>query len=74
MPHTPHTPHTARHDRDGDGGEHRDEGFDPGQYNLMLELERLESLEEDLIELGLTTLAAVRQRIVELHTQLDKEE
>jgi len=60
--------------RDGDEGERRDQDFDPGQYNLMLELERLESLEEELVELGLTTLDDVRRRIAELHAQLDEEE
>jgi len=60
--------------RDGDEGERQDEDFDPKQYNLMLEVERLESLEEELVELGLTTLDEVRRRIAELHAQLDEEE
>ena len=60
--------------RDGGEGNHQDRDFDPRQYNLMLELERLESLEEELVELRLTTLDEVRQRIAELHAKLDEEE
>lgn len=60
--------------RDSDEDERLDADFDPRQYNLMLELERLESLEEELVELGLTTLEEVRQRIAGLHARLDLEE
>ncbi len=35
-------------------------------------LERLESLREDMEELGVTTLAEIAQRITLLHRQLDK--
>ncbi len=35
-------------------------------------LERLESLREDMEDLGVNTLAEVVQRINELHTALDK--
>ncbi len=47
--------------------------FDPREYSLMLLLERLESLEEEMEELGVTSLAMVRQRIAELHHQLGDE-
>ncbi|GAC1451620.1 MAG: hypothetical protein PVSMB4_11600 [Ktedonobacterales bacterium] len=48
------------------------ETFDPKEYGTMLLLEQLESLEEDMDELGVKTLDEVRQRIAELHRQLDK--
>lgn len=58
-------------DRDDDI---EDEDFDPKEYDEMMRLERLESLEEDMVDLGVTTLAEVRQRIRELHQQLGDEE
>ena len=51
-----------------------DEDFDPQQYDTMLELERLESVEEDMVDLGVTTLDEVRSRIAKLHRQLDEQE
>lgn len=48
-------------------------GFDPKEYAVMLLLEQLESLEEEMDELGVKTLDDVRQRITELHRQLDKQ-
>ena len=50
-----------------------DAGFDPKEYDTMLELERLESLEEEMMELGVTSLDDIRQRIAELHHALDEE-
>jgi hypothetical protein len=50
-----------------------DEDFDPAQYDTMLLLERLESLEEEMQELGVSTLDDVRRRIAELHRELDDE-
>lgn len=47
-----------------------DNDFDPREYDEMLHLERLESLEEDMVDLGVTTLDEVRRRIRELHRQL----
>lgn len=47
-----------------------DDDFDPREYDEMLHLERLESLEEDMVDLGVTTLDEVRRRIRELHRQL----
>ncbi|HET8907699.1 MAG TPA: hypothetical protein VFN11_12120 [Ktedonobacterales bacterium] len=50
-----------------------DSEFDPAEYNTMLQLERLESLEEEMTELGVTTLDEIRRRIGELNIQLDME-
>lgn len=51
-----------------------DEDFDPREYDAMLELERLESLEEDMTDLGVSTLDQVRNKIADLHKQLDTDE
>jgi hypothetical protein len=59
---------------DVDEDERDDEDFDPQQYDTMLTLERLESLEEDMLELGVQTLEEVRRRILELHHELDATE
>ena len=59
---------------DVDEDERDDEDFDPQQYDTMLTLERLESLEEDMLELGVQTLEEVRRRILELHHELDAAE
>jgi hypothetical protein len=50
-----------------------DPAFDPREYGAMIVLERLESLEEDMVDLGVTTLDEVRARIAELHRALDGE-
>lgn len=50
-----------------------DEDFDPAEYDTMLVLERLESLEEEMRELDVATLDEVRRRIAELHRELDDE-
>ena len=47
--------------------------IDPGEYDLMLELERLESLEEEMMEMGVLSLEDLRERIAELHSQLDEQ-
>jgi hypothetical protein len=52
----------------------QDESFDPAEYDALLQLERLESLEEDMVELGVTTLEEVRQRIATLHREIDSDE
>jgi hypothetical protein len=49
-----------------------DDDFDEAEYDDMELLERLESLREDMEELGINTLAEVIQRINELHAALDK--
>lgn len=51
-----------------------DDDFDPKEYDEMMHLERLESLEEDMVDLGVTTLDEVRQRIRDLHRQLGDDE
>ncbi len=48
--------------------------FEPAEYESMLVLERLESLQEDMEELGVRTLDDVRRRIEELHRQLDEQD
>ena len=50
-----------------------DEGFDPKEYETMMELERLESIEEEMQEMGVTNLDDVRRRIADLHRTLDEE-
>ena len=50
-----------------------DEDFDPAEYDAMLTLERLESLEEELVDLGVKSLDEVRRRIADLHRELDEE-
>lgn len=50
------------------------EDFDPAEYNTLVELERLESLEEEMNELGVTSLDDIRRRIEELNAQLDEEQ
>ncbi|HEX3272507.1 MAG TPA: hypothetical protein VHR15_17815, partial [Ktedonobacterales bacterium] len=64
--------HPADDDDELDGRE--DAAFDPAEYDSLLQLERLESLEEDMVELGVTTLDEVRQRIAALHREVDTEE
>ena len=48
-----------------------DDDFDDEEYDDMELLERLETLREDMAELGVTTLDEVIQRIKELHQLLD---
>ncbi|HLI08106.1 MAG TPA: hypothetical protein VKV40_16175 [Ktedonobacteraceae bacterium] len=47
------------------------EGFDQEEFDEMELLERLESLREDMEDLGVSTLKEVSQRIAELHQKLD---
>ncbi len=44
------------------------------EYEDMELLEHLETLREDMEDLGVTSLAEVIQRIEELHRQLDKKQ
>ncbi len=62
-----HTPDDEREDLDDE------EDFDPAEYNSLIELDRLESLEEEMTELGVASLDDIRRRIAELNTQLDEE-
>lgn len=51
-----------------------EEEFDPAEYNTLIQLERLESLEEEMTELGVSSLDDIRRRIKELNAQLDRDE
>ena len=44
------------------------------EYDTMLQLERLESIEDEMNELGVRTIDEVRARIEELHRELDQRE
>lgn len=44
------------------------------EYELMLELERLESLREEMEELGISTTAELEAKIAALHRQMDAHE
>ena len=48
-----------------------DDDFEEEEMDDMELLERLETLQEDMEELGITILAEVVQRIHELHSKLD---
>ena len=47
-----------------------DDEFDPAEYNTLIQLERLESLEEEMEELEVTTLDGLRARIRDLHAEM----
>ncbi len=47
---------------------------DEDEYSEMELLERLETLREDMEELGVSSLAEVIQRIEELHRKLDNQQ
>lgn len=48
------------------------EGADDEEYNLMMELDQLESIKEEMEELGVSTLAEVEARMEELNRRLDE--
>ena len=50
-----------------------DDEADEEEYEDMDLLERLETLREDMEELGVTTLAEIIRRIEELHRKLDNQ-
>lgn len=50
-----------------------EDAFDPEEYDVLLRLEQLESVEEEMMELGVTSLEEVRQRIADLHRELDEQ-
>jgi len=52
-------------------GEMMDER-DKEEYDLMMELEQLETLKEEMEELGVTTLAEIEKRMENLHRKLDE--
>ena len=49
-----------------------DDMTDEDEYEEMELLERLETLREDMEDLGVSTLAEVIQRIEELHRRMDR--
>lgn len=49
-----------------------DDAFDRDEYSDMEKLELLESLREDMEDLGVTTLAEIIERIEALHKKLDR--
>lgn len=49
-----------------------EDAFDEEEYDDLELLERLESLREDMEDLGVKTLVEVIQRINELHATLDQ--
>ena len=51
--------------------EEGEEAMSEQEYTDMELLERLETLREDMEELGVTTLAELIQRIEEMHQRLD---
>ena len=53
------------------GNSTRDDAFNQDEYKDMQMLELLETLREDMEELGVTTLAEVIERIEALHKKLD---
>ena len=48
------------------------EGADEEEYDLMMELDQLESIKEEMEELGVSTLAEVEARMEELNRRLDE--
>jgi hypothetical protein len=63
---TPDPRHSILSERD-------DEAFGTEEYDEFALLERLETLREDMEDLGITTLQELIERIEELHRQLDHE-
>jgi hypothetical protein len=70
MPHS----NGPRADDADDAGELDLSEVDPQEYDMLMRLERLESLEEEMMEMGIASLDEVRQRIADLHRQLDEDE
>lgn len=48
------------------------EGPEREEYDLMMELEQLETLKEDMEELGVANLEEIESRMKELHRKLDR--
>jgi hypothetical protein len=66
--------HENGDERDRDEETLDEANLDPREYDTLMELERLESLEEEMQEVGVTTLEELREKIAELHRKLDDEE
>lgn len=45
---------------------------DQAEYDLMMELDQLETLKEEMEELGVSSLAEIATRMEELHRRLDE--
>lgn len=54
----------------GHGADDDNEMLDTEEYDEMMLLDRLESLEDEMVELKVNTLDEVRARIREMHTKL----
>lgn len=54
----------------GHGADDADEEQDTEEYGEMMLLDRLESLEEEMVDLKVSTLDDVRARIREMHEKL----
>ncbi len=54
--------------------EDNDSSAEEVEYDDLELLERLETLREDMEDLGVTTITEVIQRITELHHELDKKQ
>jgi len=49
-----------------------DEDFaEEGEYDTLILLDRLESLEEEMRDLGVSTIEELRARIRDMHAQMD---
>ena len=46
--------------------------FDREEYDMMMELEQLESIKEEMEELGVSTLAEIEARMEKLNRELDE--
>lgn len=57
-------------DDDRDALEAEEADLDVDEYDEMMLLDRLESLEEEMQELGVTTLDELRARIREMHADM----
>ena len=47
-----------------------EDALDEGEYDALMLLERLESLEDEMDELGVNTRDELRERIRDLHAEL----
>ena len=60
----------GKNGRRPDGDSVDDEDLDDEEYDALMLLERLESLEEEMEDLEVTTLDDLRARIRDLHAEL----
>jgi hypothetical protein len=71
VPRTPEQDALAQHQSEGKTREDND--GDDDEYSDLDQLERLESIREDMEEFGLTTLDEVIERIAVLNQKLDNQ-